>query len=229
MTGDLAGLYATIERYYTGLVLKHGPTPRGVDWTCVPSQELRFVQLLKLCDFAAPFSLNDVGCGYGGLLRHLDERHPQAKIDYLGVDLSRAMVGSGKRLWRRRGGARFVTGSASPRAADYSVASGIFNVRLDEPLERWERFVARTLRELHATSRLGFAVNFMAPLDPGQARKEGLYRTAPEPWIAFCESELGSSPQVLADYGLREFTLLSRPRRQASVGMRARSRASSGS
>lgn len=228
MTPDLARLYATIERYYTGLVVKHGPTPRGVDWTCMPSQELRFVQLLKLCDFAAPFSLNDVGCGYGGLLRHLDRRHPEAEIDYLGIDLSPAMVRSGRRLWRRRAGARFVTGSASPRVADYSVASGIFNVRLDEPLERWERFVDSTLRDLHATSRRGFAVNFMAPLGPDQPHKAGLYRTAPEPWLAFCERELGSSPELVVDYGLREFTLLSRPR-QASVGMRARSRARSGS
>ena len=120
--GDpLDEVYRTIEAYYSSAVAKHGATPRGVDWTCVATQELRFVQLVKICDFATPFSLNDAGCGYGALLAYLSRRHPAAVIDYLGTDLSPAMIRHAKRRWRRPG-VRFVVAGASPRLADYSLA-----------------------------------------------------------------------------------------------------------
>jgi hypothetical protein len=90
----------------------------------------------------------------------------------------------------------------SPRVADYSIASGIFNVKLEHSIERWERLIASTLDDLNATSRLGFAVNLLEPI---QIQVPELYRTPPEPWIRYCE-KLGST-KVLSGYGLGEFTL----------------------
>jgi len=208
---DLGDVYAAIERYYTSMITKFGPTSRGVDWTCRPTQELRFVQLLKLCSFSSAFSLNDVGCGYGALIAYVARRHADASINYLGIDLSPAMVRSARRLWRGRSDAKFVAANAIPRSADYSIASGIFNVKLDQPLPRWESFIAMTLAGMRATGRRGFAANFMAPLPHGARAQAELYRTPPEPWIRYCERTLGSSVELLADYGLREFTLLVRP------------------
>ena len=191
-------------------VTRYGPTPLGVDWTCKATQELRFVQLLKLCDFSTPFSLNDVGCGYGALLTYLARRHAEADIEYMGVDLSPAMIQCAKRLHSRRRHAAFVVAAASPHPANYSVASGIFNVKLHQSVHRWERFIAQTLIDMHATSQNGFAVNFMASRAPGQTCEPELYRIAPEPWIEFCERELGTEVVLLTDYGLREFTILAR-------------------
>ena len=94
---SLEPVRARIEAYYGDKVARHGATPRGVDWTCVPTQELRFVQLLSLCDFSRPFSLNDLGCGYGALTGFISLFHPQAEVDYLGVDLSRAMIRRARR------------------------------------------------------------------------------------------------------------------------------------
>ena len=206
----LAEVYAGIERYYSARVTKYGATPPGVDWTCIPTQELRFVQLLKLCDFAQPFSLNDVGCGYGALLAYLARRHARAHIDYLGIDLSAAMIRRARRLWRNRDRASFIVADDSLPIADYSVASGIFNVILDQPVKLWQHFIATTLGRMHSTSRLGFAVNFMTRPARGQATRPGLYRISPEPWIHYCEQKLGSKVELLTDYGLREFTLLVR-------------------
>jgi hypothetical protein len=39
---------------------------------------------------------------------------------------------------------------------------------------------------------------------------DGLYRTRPQPWIRYCEGELGCSVEMLDDYGMKEFTLLVR-------------------
>jgi SAM-dependent methyltransferase len=88
-----------VTDYYASALAQHGATPRGVDWSCKPTQELRFVQLLRLCSFRVALSLNDVGCGYGALRGFLHTRHRLAKIDYLGVDLSEAMVDSARSRW----------------------------------------------------------------------------------------------------------------------------------
>jgi SAM-dependent methyltransferase len=211
----LAGIYESIADYYSAKVARYGATPLGVDWSCVPTQELRFVKLLKICDFSAAFSLNDLGCGYGALLSYLARRHAGVAIDYLGIDLSSAMIRRARRRWRDLASTSFVVANGSPRNADYAVASGIFNVKLDQPVDLWERFVATTLQQMSATSRLGFAVNFVAPETPGRAVSPGLYRISPEPWIAFCETALGSAVELVQGYGLHEFTLLVRPRASA--------------
>jgi hypothetical protein len=143
-------------------------------------------------------------------LSYLALRHPDTEVDYLGIDLSTAMIRRANRLWQSKNRARFVVDDTSPRIADYSVASGIFNVKLDQPIDGWESFITKTLIDMWAFSRYGFAVNFMAPCSPGDSPQPSLYRSPAEPWIRFCEQELGLSVELLTAYGLREFTLLVR-------------------
>lgn len=209
----LAALYAGIDRYYSHKVKLHGATPLGVDWPCVPTQELRFEQLLRVCGFeSGPFSLNDIGCGYGALLAFLGRRHKHARIDYMGVDLSTAMVEQARGLWHKHRRAEFLVAGASPRTADYSVASGIFNVKLNQPPPLWESFIADTLADMCDNSRKGFSVNFLAPPEKGNAGPPELYRASPERWQRHCEQALGARVEVLQAYGLRdEYTLLVRP------------------
>ena len=197
------------ERYYAAKLARHGTTPRGVDWTCLPTQELRFVQLLRICDFDRPFSLDDIGCGYGGLVAYLERYHPRAAIDYLGIDLSPAMIRAARREHPPTATRRFVAARESPRVADYAVASGIMNVKLEHSADIWEAFVETTLRGMWQATRRGFAVNFLRPLQEGIDHAE-LYRTEPARWRTFCEAELGCSVEVLSGYGLREFTLFAR-------------------
>lgn len=207
---DFANLYGEIERYYTTKVQRHGACALGVDWPCEPSQELRFVQLLKLCAPEQPFSLNDFGCGYGALCGLLDRRFGDVEIDYLGIDLSPEMIRRARQLWGHGNRTRFAVGASLPRVADYSVASGVFNVKLKQPHSRWVRFVKQTLAMLNASSRKGFAVNFLAKPVGEQGQIEELYRTTAEFWRAHCERNLNSRTQVLSDYGMCEFTLIVR-------------------
>jgi len=197
---------ATIARYYSGKIALHGATPRGVDWTCAESQALRFERLLDVVD-RPTFSINDVGCGYGALLGHLDDRRGDADVDYLGIDLSRAMVERASELWGKRPGATFAEAPCSLRVADYSVASGIFNVNLDQPLDAWEDFVERTLVRMTDASRVGVAVNFMRLRRGSPAYPSPLYRTSPRRWRAFLTT-LGWRTRLSEGYGLGEFTLL---------------------
>ena len=205
-----------VGAYYGAQVTKYGATPRGVDWSCQATQSLRFVQLLRICDFAAPFALNDVGCGYGALCAFLDLRYPDSRVDYLGVDLSRAMISRARRRFRRAD-RRFSIGKASPRLADYSVASGVMNVNVGYSRAAWEDFIAAVLQDMRRTSRRGFSVNFMSDANgaseaSGNLPETRLYRTNPERWIPYCEDALGCSVETLENYGMKEFTLLLRCR-----------------
>lgn len=211
--GPLGRVYADVEAYYEARVARFGATPLGVDWSCQATQELRFVQLLKNCDFTASFQLNDIGCGYGALCAFLDRRYPESGIDYLGVDLSRAMISRARRRFSRPA-RRFRVGKAAPRSADYSVASGIMNVNVGYTRGVWEDFIAAMLRDMRQTSRRGFSVNFMttaaAAGTADDSRKASLYTTDPEPWVRYCEHELGCAVELIDNYGMREFTLLAR-------------------
>jgi SAM-dependent methyltransferase len=207
---DLTLVHARIAEYYTQKVQAFGCTPLGVDWTCQPTQEMRFVQLLKVCDFSAPFSINDLGCGYGALAAFLHRRHGACAVDYLGIDLSGEMVRRAKRKCRVPGGVRFVKGATIPRVADYSVASGIFNVQLDASDEDWDAFITATLHQLAAASRRGFAVNFVASPPAGQLVTRGLYTTSPGRWVEYCANHIEADVRLIDGYGMHEFSLLAR-------------------
>jgi len=206
---------ARVERYYAAKLARHGATALGVDWSCKATQWLRFVQLLKICPLGRPFSLIDLGCGYGALPEFLAEFHPGARVQYLGIDLSPAMIRRARRRHRSKPSIRFaVIGRNSPRPADYAVASGIMNVMLGHSLPLWEGFVRASLLDLHHMGRQGFAVNFLTAPPPDSIPGQ-LYCPDPATWIRFCEYELGRSVELLDDYGMGEFTLLARSRDSA--------------
>lgn len=206
-------VHQNIAAYYTGKVKEFGCTPFGVDWSCVATQEMRFVQLLKLCDFSSPFTLNDLGCGYGALVEFLHRRYGACAVDYMGVDLSKEMVRRAQKRWRSTDRVRFIEGCCGPRTADYSVASGIFNVQLTVSDDCWCAFIKATLSGLAKTSSRGFAVNFIDRALHGRRATPGLYNTPPEPWIEYCVEHIGADVEVISGYGMPEFSLLIRHRR----------------
>jgi SAM-dependent methyltransferase len=207
-TSDLEGPRETARTYYTEKLRQHGASARGVDWPSAASQYLRFAQLLKVCDLSQAFSVNDFGCGYGALLDYFAFRGIDTPICYTGIDISAEMVTAARAKWSHRAGTAFVVGATCPGLADYSVASGVFNIKLHWPVEAWEAYVASILMDLRASSRHGFAVNFVLPVDgPSDQR---LYRTTPDRWIGFLRDMHGCAAELITDYGLQEFTLLVR-------------------
>lgn len=205
-------LLAAVGIYYSEKIQQYGATPLGVDWSCVPTQEMRFVQLLKLCDFSSDFSLNDIGCGYGALLHYLTKRRRHRRIDYLGTDLSQEMIAAAAKRWSGHRSVDFFVGHETPRTADYSVASGAFNVKLHGSDVAWELLVGDTLECMHGTSRRGFAVNFLHPPMRSESRIPELYYAEPERWTSHCERHFGVDVEVVSGYGLKEYTLLMRCR-----------------
>ena len=135
-----------VERYYSARVREHGAAPAAADWNSSESQELRFHELLRICRSGEPFSINDIGCGYGALVPMLNALGPA--FTYRGFDISPAMVAQARQTLGETERWSFTDREGELEPADYSVASGIFNVKLDAVDEDWLRYIFETLDRL---------------------------------------------------------------------------------
>jgi SAM-dependent methyltransferase len=208
---DRSRLLAEVADYYSSKLASHGDTPRGVDWNGEESQLLRFEQLARVVDPAGPFSLNDVGCGYAALFDYLAPRFPDMK--YAGCDISPEMVAAARARHPAEPRAHFAVASEPPAAADYSVASGIFNVRLERSDAEWREYVESTLDSLDRFSRRGFAFNCLTSYSDADKKRDYLYYADPGELFDRCKRRYARDVALLHDYGLYEFTILVRKAR----------------
>jgi len=180
-----------------------------VDWNSPESQELRFVQLLRVCAQSGAFTLNDYGCGYGALVRFLEAGGWD--VEYRGFDLSAAMLEHARWEHERPPRVTFVDRVEELKRADYTVASGIFNVKLDTTTEEWEAYVERTLEAISALSSRGFAFNMLTSYSDADRMRSDLYYGDPRFYFDYCKRHFSRNVALLHDYGLYEFTMIVRP------------------
>jgi SAM-dependent methyltransferase len=205
---ERATLLGQVSSYYQECLQEHGETARGVDWNSAESQELRYEQLLRIVpDWDAEVSLLDFGCGYGALEDILAARGIRCR--YLGYDISEEMIARARA--RSRGtGSSFSTELGKLGKVDYSVASGVFNVRLRTPLDVWKSYVAESLDELNRVSRRGFAFNLLTGFADPEKMTENLFYADPCEYFGRCTRRYSRQVALLHDYGLYEFTILVR-------------------
>lgn len=209
MSKSATDLLSEVERYYSGKLAEHGETPRGVDWNGEQSQTVRFEQLAKIiCNRDKSFSLNDLGCGYGALLDYL--RNHTYTIDYLGVDVSPEMIKAASRRHGTLPNTRFITATEPDQIADYGVASGIFNVRLERSDSEWLEHLLATLDSLDRTSREGFAFNCLSAYADADKKRSYLFYADPCQLFDLCKRRYSRQVALLHDYGLYEFTVIVR-------------------
>jgi SAM-dependent methyltransferase len=201
-------LLGRVETYYTGRLREHGTTARGVDWSTAESQRLRFAQLARLLPEGGGFSVNDHGCGYGALLDFLRERG--GDVRYTGNDLSADMVEAARGQHAADPAARFVVGAEPPEPADFTVASGVFNVRLDRSEEEWRAYVLDSLDVLARSSRRGFAFNALTLYSDVEKRRPDLHYADPRELFDHCMRRYSRHVALLHDTPLWEFTILVR-------------------
>jgi SAM-dependent methyltransferase len=127
MTDNQQSIYRDVAQYYTEKLHAYGETPQGVDWNGSEGQIIRFAQLAQVIT-APSYTVNDIGCGYGALYEFLAPN--VALQQYIGIDISIDMVHAGQRRYSDNDRVTFVHGANPLVPATYSVASGIFNVRL---------------------------------------------------------------------------------------------------
>jgi SAM-dependent methyltransferase len=194
-----------VERYYSEKIRLHGDTPNGVDWNGTESQELRFQQLCKILPKNNEYTLNDIGCGYGALLDYLRERNEPLR--YIGVDISKEMITTAMHRHSAAKNAKFLS-QLPDEITDYSLASGIFNVRLDHNDSEWLDYIKQTLDVLDQTSSLGFAFNCLTSYSDEDKKRDYLYYADPCQMFDLCKCLYSKQVALLHDYGLYEFTIL---------------------
>jgi len=199
---------AEVSRYYTRKLADHGASPQGVDWNGAESQRLRFDQLLRVCEEEREFGINDIGCGYGALFDRLTDLG--RRCDYLGVDVSPAMIAKAEELHRGQTACRFLAGERADRVADYTVASGIFSVRLSAPDAAWSAHIRETLEVMNAGSTRGFSFNCLTRYSEADRMRDDLFYADPCALFDFCKTRFSRNVALLHDYGLYEFTVLVR-------------------
>jgi SAM-dependent methyltransferase len=201
-------ILTAVERYYSGKFAEHGPSAQGVDWNSADSQQLRFEQLAVLLRHErARFSVNDLGCGYGALAAFLGDRGYAAS--YTGYDLSSAMLEHARTRFHDRADIGFRAGTRLDQA-DYSLASGVFNVKLSFDEEDWHSYVDETIAELARSSRKGFAFNMLTSYSDADRRRPDLYYADPGLVFHMCKTRYSRDVALLHDYGLWEFTIIVR-------------------
>jgi SAM-dependent methyltransferase len=210
---DRTAIVDKVRGYYGERMALHGPVARGVDWKSEESQELRFKQLLEIVPEGRRFfSLNDYGCGYGALRQYLCARGYACA--YRGFDVSSPSLAAARAANPDADSAAFVDDEARLAPAQYTVASGIFNVKLDVDVEEWHEYMLETIERLAAMSLEAFAFNVLSTSSEPARRRPDLYYADPLVLFRFCQEQLSPHVALLHDYGLFEFTVivrLSRP------------------
>ena len=202
----LSPLLKNVEKYYTEKVSAHGCTARGADWKSEDSQRMRFEQLLRLKRPDGSFTINDYGCGYGALVDFLEGQN--AVFHYRGFDVSQEMIVRARRAHVGNAHCEFFSEKALLSPADYTVASGIFNVKLETPESEWLAYVLETLREFKNLSRKAFAFNALTSYSDKELMRPDLYYANPLDLFDYCKKNLSTMVSLLHDYPLYEFTIV---------------------
>lgn len=197
-----------VKNYYTSKVMAHGFSAAGVDWKSEEGQKHRFEQLLKLVDFSNFFTVNDLGCGYGALYSYLKTK--TSDFSYKGFDISEEMTELAKKNFYQEDRAVFLLSDQCDFPADYTITSGIFNVKLACSSSVWEKYIFDSIRHMNSFSRKGFAFNCLSSYSDPERRREDLFYANPLELFDFCKKYCSKNVALLHDYDLYEFTILVR-------------------
>ena len=208
-----ASIRERVADYYSEKVRQHGETARGVDWNSAESQKTRFDQLLGIVPSgAAEYFILDYGCGYGAIVDVLTKRGQPVR--YVGYDMSEEMILRARRL-HPGDGCEFTTSARQLGPADYVIASGVLNVKLETLEAEWKEYVLETLDDLHRLSLKGFAFNALTSYSDPEHIRDDLFYADPSWLFDHCKRTYSGQVALLHDYGLYEFTILVRKNLEA--------------
>ncbi len=196
----------SVNDYYTQKIKEHGVTPRGVDWNSIESQELRFRELCSVIEANDGFSVLDFGCGYGAMLDYLAEL--KKDFHYTGLDISDEMIAQAVKKHAGNQNVSWKTRLNDDELHDYTIASGIFSVRLNAGDDEWKKYITDTLDIINKHSKKGFAFNMLTIYSDKEFMRDYLYYADPAFFFDYCKRNFSKYVALLHDYPLYEFTII---------------------
>lgn len=196
-----------VSDYYTNKFEKYGAMHRGVDWSSEESQNVRFEQLEKIIKSNNFFSILDYGCGFGSLYKFLTNKY--VDFEYVGFDISEKMIQAAQKKYSSQK-VSWTTSLKSIQSVDYTISSGIFNVKLDFSDEVWKKYILDTLNEFNKLSNCGFSFNALTAYSDKEYMQEYLFYSDPSFFFDYCKRNFSRYVSIIHDYPLHEFTILVR-------------------
>jgi len=199
-----------LNQFYKEQLELYGSTAQGVNWKDEDAQILRFIQLLKILENESnPFSINDLGCGYGALAPFM-QKVGFENFTFRGYDLSPEMIEKAKETYQNIPQAGFyaIQKTQEMQEADYCVASGIFNKKLNLKEFEFLSYILETLEIMNEKSKKGFAFNMLTSYSDKDRQREDLYYANPSFVFDYCMRNFSRNVALLHDYRAYDFTIL---------------------
>lgn len=197
-----------INNYYSDKIIKNGPTPQGVDWNSIESQVLRFKILSEVITEKNNFSVLDYGCGFGSMYDFFKKEYQSLK--YFGFDISNEMISQAKNRNQNDTNSEWYTSLPSNIKVDYVIASGIFNVKLENSEEEWQKYILKTLTEINQIATKGFSFNILTKYSDQNYMKDSLHYADPLFLFDYCKQHFSKYVCLKHDYPLYEFSIIVR-------------------
>jgi len=204
MSNELKVDLTPVAELYAESLKEHGAQSIGVGWPGPDQHRLRFDKLTSVIEPTdKPITINDLGCGYGALYDYLVEKRIQIK-HFHGYDISKDMLREAEKRLPKEG-ITLHASSGLRHTADYSFASGIFNVCFKENENVWLEYIEQTLTDMNEHSIRGFAFNLLSTYV--DYRRDHLFYGDPLYFFDFCKRKFPRFVALLHDYPLYEWTI----------------------
>jgi SAM-dependent methyltransferase len=200
-----------LKKFYEEHLQQFGSSAQGVGWKNVEAQVIRFEQLAKVFKPGEHFSINDLGCGVGDFVGFLDRRNPGNV--YRGYDVMPEMITKAKAKYdspENKVSFIQIGHAREMQQADYTIASGIFNIRFETDDESWLKYILETLEIMNEKSLKGFAFNILTSYSDKEFMKPELYYADPAFLFDFCKRKFSKNVALLHDYNQFDFTMIIR-------------------
>jgi SAM-dependent methyltransferase len=201
--------FEAVRAYFGQKFKTYGATPQGVDWKSTQVHELRMKQLTRIFNQPAGFTILDYGCGYGAFADYLDANGYHYD-QFFGLDIVETMIQKGRELHPDTQRFKFSTRLVDLPVADYAIACGVFNNKLEASYQDWSQHVLSSLNEMNEHCKYGFTSNFLTQYSESERMRSDLYYADPCFLFDYCKTHFSRNVALLHDYELYDFTLLIR-------------------
>jgi len=192
-----------VRIHYESTLESGGDCGQKVGWRDAKAQNLRFQIMSRIINDVSFDSVVDLGCGTGDLLEFLRTRGWTGS--YQGVDVSPSMVAECRLRFGRDRFAQFEV-STSPSRAEVIIASGIFNVCLDNSYDDWNAYCRQAIGQMWRVSSKAIVFNMLSIDSDITRQRSGLAYMDPSEWLAYCRT-LSRHVRFDQAYGQFDFTI----------------------
>ena len=180
---------STFSRRFT----KFGPQPEASLWFSEERQRARFsiiADIIRERIQNRKVSICDIGCGYGGFLKFLQNEHNNIDFEYTGYDLADNLIEFCDRKMSSKN-ARFMQGSRPVELMDFSIMSGTYNYAPRTTVADWRSYFRSELESIFAKTKKCLILNLMIA-DLPRISKSGIFYEELNGFKNFCEERLGA-------------------------------------